>query len=112
MTQYDVTISSKGQLVLPKELRDKFRLNSGSKIKIIVDGEQIILQPRTVLDELQNIIIDNITKDGKLANEETVKEYQVKIKKALDKMIAEADHEYNKKEYVTLADLKREDGNV
>lgn len=91
MTQYEVTISSKGQLVLPKELRDKFRLNSGSKVKIIADGEQIILQPRTVLDELQHIIHDSITKDGKIVNEWTVKEYQVKVKKALDHLVAEAD---------------------
>lgn len=98
MIQYDVTISSKGQLVLPKELRDKFRLNSGSKVKIIVDGERIILQPKTVQDELQNIIQDSITKDGKPVNEETVKEYQVKVKKILDQIISAADLEYNRKE--------------
>ena len=98
MIQYDVTISSKGQLVLPKELRDKFRLNSGSKVKIIVDGEQIILQPKTVQDELQNIIHDSITKDGKNINEETVKEYQVKVKKILEQIISAADLEYNRKE--------------
>jgi AbrB family looped-hinge helix DNA binding protein len=97
MIQYDVTISSKGQLVLPKEIRNKFRLNSGSKIKIIVDGEQIILQPRTVADELQDIIFAEIAKDGKTINEETVKEYH---------MVATADQEYNAKEYVYLADLQ------
>jgi len=106
MIQYDVTISSKGQLVLPKEIRNKFRLNSGSKIKIIVDGEQIILQPRTVADELQDIIFAEIAKDGKTINEETVKEYHIKINQALDKMVATADQEYNAKEYVYLADLQ------
>ena len=112
MTQYDVTISSKGQLVLPKEIRDKFRLNAGSKIKIFVNGGQIILQPRTVADELQNIVLDSIAKDGKLATEETVKEYQAKIKTALDTMITEADDEYCKKEYMTLDDLKQDELNV
>ncbi len=104
--QYDVTISSKGQLVLPKEIRNKFRLNSGSKIKVIVDGEKIILMPRTVADELQDLILAEIAKDGKLVNEETFKEYQIKINQALDKMVALADQEYNAKEYVPLADLQ------
>lgn len=112
MTQYDVTISSKGQLVLPKEIRDKFKLISGSKIKIVVDGEQIILIPRTVEDDLQELIYTSIVKDGKLVNEETVKEYKAKVRKALDKMADEANQEYNEKEYMTLADLEREEENV
>ena len=106
MTQYDVTIWSKGQLVLPKEIRNKFRLNSGSKIKVIVDGEQIILKPRTVADELQDIILAEIAKDGKPINEETIKEYQIKLNQALDKLVATADQEYNAKEYVSLANLQ------
>ena len=58
---------------MPKEIRNKFRLNSGSKIKVIVDGEQIILKPRTVADELQDIILAEIAKDGKSINEETIR---------------------------------------
>ena len=112
MTEYDVTISSKGQFVLPKEVRDKFKLSTGSKIKIVVDGEQIILKPHTLSDELQNLILANIAKDGKVATEETVKEYQVKLSQALDSLVAEAEQEYSKKEYISLADLKRENENV
>lgn len=104
--QYDVTISSKGQLVLPKEIRTQFKLGSGSKIKIIVDGEQIILRPRTVADELQDLLLAEIARDGKPVNETTVKEYQQKLNRALDKMVAEAEQEYNAKEYVSLAELK------
>jgi len=106
MRQYDVVISSKGQFVLPKEIRNQFRLNSGSKIKVIVDGEQIILKPRTVADELHDIILAEITKDGKPVNDETIKEYQIKLNQALDVMVDAADQEYNAKEYVSLADLQ------
>lgn len=106
MIQYDVTISSKGQLVLPKEIRNKFRLNSGSKIQIIIDGEQIILKPRTVADELEDMIMAEIARDGKVVNQETIKEYQIKLNEALDKVVAAADQEYNAKEYVSLADLQ------
>jgi looped-hinge helix DNA binding domain, AbrB family len=110
--EYDVVMSSKGQFVLPKEVRDKFKLGAGSKIKIIIDGEQIILKPRTISDELQDLIRADIAKDGKPVTEQTVKEYQVQLNKALDSLVAEAEQEYNKKEYVSLSNLKRENENV
>ncbi|HWQ41845.1 MAG TPA: AbrB/MazE/SpoVT family DNA-binding domain-containing protein [Desulfosporosinus sp.] len=113
MTEYNVTISSKGQFVLPKEVRDQFRLSTGSKIKIIVDGESIILKPRTVADELQDLILADIIKDGKVINEENIREYQTKLNKAFDAFVAEADQEYGKKDYVSLKELKQEnDENV
>ncbi|WP_255711078.1 hypothetical protein [Pelosinus baikalensis] len=40
------------------------------------------------------------------------KSLKAREKKALDQMIAEAEQGYNKEEYMTLADLKREDENV
>ena len=112
MTEYDVTISSKGQFVLPKEVRDKFKLSTGSKIKIMVDGETIILKPRTVADELHDLILADIVKDGKAVTEEIVREYKTKLNKAFDAMVAEAEEEYKKNEYVSLAELKRENENV
>ncbi|WP_371366353.1 hypothetical protein SRRS_07470 [Sporomusa rhizae] len=110
--EYDVVMSSKGQFVLPKEVRDKFKLGVGSKVKIIIEGEQIILKPRTISDELQDLIRADIAKDGKIVTEQTVKEYQVQLNKALDSLVAEAEQEYSKKEYVSLSDLKRENENV
>ena len=107
MTEYNVTISSKGQFVLPKEVRDQFKLSSGSKVKVIVDGDIIILKPRNIADELQELILADIVKDGKRVTPENVKEYQVQLNKALDHMVAEAEQEYDNKEYVSLDDLKR-----
>lgn len=112
MTEYNVTISSKGQFVLPKEVRDQFKLSNGSKVKIIVDGDTIILKPRSIADELQELIMADIIKDGKKVTTETVKEYQIRLNKALDLMVAEAEQEYQNKEYVSLADLKRENNHV
>lgn len=112
MAEYNVTISSKGQFILPKEVRDKFKLSTGSKVKIIVDGENIILKPRTIADEFRDLIRDDIEKDGKPVTEETIRMYQTKLNKALDAMVAEAEGEYNRQEYVPLADLKQEDENV
>lgn len=109
MTQYDVTISSKGQLVLPKEVRDKFRLSAGSRLKILIDGEQIILRPRSIGDELQDLVLTDLARDGKPVTEENIREYQSKLNKALDTIVAEADQEYKAKEYISLSELKKED---
>ncbi|MGH9876580.1 MAG: AbrB/MazE/SpoVT family DNA-binding domain-containing protein [Nitrososphaerales archaeon] len=38
-----VKVSSKGQIVIPEEIRRKFRLQKGSLIKIVVEGNKITL---------------------------------------------------------------------
>ncbi|HQA97944.1 MAG TPA: AbrB/MazE/SpoVT family DNA-binding domain-containing protein [Clostridia bacterium] len=48
MTEYltEVTaISSKGQIVLPKAIRDSLALQPGSKLMVLSDGENILLKP-------------------------------------------------------------------
>jgi AbrB family looped-hinge helix DNA binding protein len=110
--EYDVSISSKGQFVLPKELRDKFKLSTGSKLKIIVDGEAIILKPRTISDEFHDLIVNDIIKDGKEVNQENIREYKTMLNKAFDDMVNEANQEYARKEYISLAELKRGIDNV
>lgn len=48
MTQYltDVTsVSTKGQVVLPKSIRDSLTLQSGTKLLVVSDGQSIILKP-------------------------------------------------------------------
>ena len=110
--QYDVSISTKGQLLLPKEIRDKFKLNSGSKLKVFVEKGKIVLQPRTVEDELQDIIAFSILKDGKEITKDTVKEYRAKIKQAIDRMVDDATDAYINKDYLTLAELKSENKDV
>jgi len=39
-------ISSKGQLVLPKAVRDAYGLTAGSEIDIETDGDKIVLTPK------------------------------------------------------------------
>jgi AbrB family looped-hinge helix DNA binding protein len=39
-------ISSKGQLVLPKAVRDAYGLNAGSEVEIEAAGDVILLKPR------------------------------------------------------------------
>ena len=53
MTQYmtDITaVSSKGQIVLPKVIRDTMQIEPGAKLMVISDGVSIILKPVSMPD--------------------------------------------------------------
>lgn len=48
MTQYvsDVTaVSSKGQVVLPKAIRESLQISAGTKLMVFCDGNSILLKP-------------------------------------------------------------------
>lgn len=48
MSQYmsDVTaVSSKGQVVLPKAIRDSMKIGAGAKLMVFCDGNSILLKP-------------------------------------------------------------------
>lgn len=81
-------------------------------MKVVVDGEQIILTPRRVADELEEFILSDMSRDGKLVNGDTIREYKVVINKTLDRLVAEEAEEYGNKQYVSLSDLKRENNDV
>ena len=42
-----VKISSKGQLVLPKAVRDAYGLDAGSEVEVEIAGNVILLRPRS-----------------------------------------------------------------
>ena len=39
-----VTLTSKGQLTLPKEYRDKLRLDKGSRLAVVLKGDNLLLK--------------------------------------------------------------------
>lgn len=41
------TLTSKGQLVIPKPVRDALHLKSGTSLSVTTDGERIVLEPIT-----------------------------------------------------------------
>lgn len=46
-----LTVSSKGQVVLPAEMRKKFSIESGSKLAAYAAGDVIMLMPITIPTE-------------------------------------------------------------
>lgn len=49
-----VTVSSKGQVVIPKEIREMFGLTTGKKLKVFLENKKIILitEPEVKSSEL------------------------------------------------------------
>ena len=53
MSQYmsDITaLSSKGQVVLPKAIRESMGIDTGAKLMVISDGNSIVLKPVVMPD--------------------------------------------------------------
>ena len=44
---FGATVTSKGQVTLPKELRDALGIKSGSKLRVRLDGDRIVLSRKT-----------------------------------------------------------------
>jgi len=43
----EITVTTKGQIVIPVELRRKYKITPGTRINILDDGEHIIMTPIT-----------------------------------------------------------------
>jgi len=52
----DVTISSKYQIVIPREVRKQLGLKAGQKLKVVVKGQVINLVPEIPLSELKGFL--------------------------------------------------------
>jgi AbrB family looped-hinge helix DNA binding protein len=56
-----VTLSSKGQVVLPKEARTRLQLRPGTKFACRIDGDSIILTLEPRSRERPSLILDRAT---------------------------------------------------
>jgi AbrB family looped-hinge helix DNA binding protein len=51
-----VTVSSKWQVVIPKDVRDKLRIRPGQKVEAFAVGERIELVPVVPMEELKGLL--------------------------------------------------------
>ncbi|NQT11131.1 MAG: AbrB/MazE/SpoVT family DNA-binding domain-containing protein, partial [Planctomycetes bacterium] len=51
-----VTISSKWQVVIPKDVRDKLRIRPGQKVQAFAVGDRIELVPVVPLEQLKGFL--------------------------------------------------------
>lgn len=52
------SVSTKGQIVLPKTIRDELSITPGTKLVIMCDGDNILIKPikTPTLDEFSNLL--------------------------------------------------------
>ena len=46
----DVTLTARGQIVIPKEARDALGLKPGARLSVRVDGSRLLIEKRVALD--------------------------------------------------------------
>jgi AbrB family looped-hinge helix DNA binding protein len=58
MTAYRVTFSSKGQIVVPAELRERLGLKKGTRATLTEEKGRLVLTPMTgrILDQIQGFL--------------------------------------------------------
>lgn len=70
-------LSSKGQIVLPAELRKEFHLSKGDKLIVKKQNGEIILKPITSLKKLKGVDeIEEASKELEKTREEWDKEFE------------------------------------
>jgi AbrB family looped-hinge helix DNA binding protein len=52
----EVTISSKFQVVIPRDVRQQLRLKVGQKLRIVVAGQSVNLVPEIPLSEMKGFL--------------------------------------------------------
>ena len=66
MEALDVTLAERGQIVIPKEVRDALGLKAGSKMQIRIDGSRLVIEKKVALDLsrwIGNAVDDGLTRD-------------------------------------------------
>jgi len=73
-----VTVSSKGQIVLPSDIREKLSIGKGTKMVLAAREGLIIMKPLRKLSELRGILKD-VEKPTKEIVGELRKEWEIKL---------------------------------
>lgn len=108
---YDVQINDRGQITIPKELRDTVNLKAHDKLKLSTDtnGRIVVYKPN-FFDDVEDLIRKDLVKGGLSAEqiERKLPERKEELGNALLKMASEVDEEIKRGEYVTLTDFNKE----
>ncbi|BCV20629.1 AbrB/MazE/SpoVT family DNA-binding domain-containing protein [Moorella sp. Hama-1] len=50
MEEQFIKPTERGQVTIPKEMREKLQINSNTRLRIYVDGNKVVLEPVSPLD--------------------------------------------------------------
>jgi AbrB family looped-hinge helix DNA binding protein len=108
---FDVQINERGQITIPKELRNKANINPKDNLLLKIDDEgRIVLVKKDIFNDLEDLIKKDLISQGFSEKDFNVKipERKKELAKALLKMAEEARAEINNGESSTLNELKHE----
>ena len=90
MAEY-TTLTSKGQVTVPKEIRDKLKWMEGTKLKFFIDGEELKVKEVTITDEIEDLLVKDLLDLGYNGEELKAKVLERKeaISKAFDRLLEE-----------------------
>ena len=75
MTLKVTSLSSKGQIVIPRDIREKLGLSSGSNLLVMTDGSSLLLRP---IDAPSFQTFEQLVKDSrKLVSQKKLKKSEV-----------------------------------
>jgi AbrB family looped-hinge helix DNA binding protein len=108
---YDVQMNDRGQITIPKELRETVNLQSHDRLKVSIDKDgRIVLYKSDFFDDVEDLIRKDLESEG-LTTEQVEKklpERKKELGKALLKMTGEVNEEIKRGEYITLDQLNKE----
>ncbi|WP_282936285.1 AbrB/MazE/SpoVT family DNA-binding domain-containing protein [Paenibacillus sp. RC67] len=106
-----IQVNERGQITIPKELREKVNINPRDNLKIDIDEQgRLILFKRNLLDDLEDLIKRDLINEGYSEEDFQAKIPKCKkeLAKALMKDITEPEQQYEQGEFASLKDLKKE----
>ncbi len=85
------TLTSKGQVTVPKEIREKFNWKEGTRLKFYLDGEELKVKEITILDEMEDLIMKDLMDLGCEGIEFSAKllERKAALNHAFDRLLEE-----------------------
>jgi AbrB family looped-hinge helix DNA binding protein len=108
---FDIQVNERGQITIPKELRNRVNINPHDNLKIDIDElGRIVLYKKDLIDDLEDLIKRDLLNEGYSEEDfaEKIPERKKELAKALMEMVKESEEEYERGELTTLEDLKKE----
>jgi len=56
-----ITVGEKGQIVIPKKLRDEFHINKGTKLLLSEEKDKIVIKPVTLEEDHVLLLLSEIS---------------------------------------------------
>lgn len=108
---FDIQVNERGQITIPKQLRDRANIHPNDNLKIDLDPQgRLILYKKDLLDDLEDLIKRDLLNEGYTTQDfaDKIPERKKELAEALMKMVKESDKQFERGEFTTLEALKKE----